>query len=77
MSSRSFSIFQSLLKFVSIELVIPSNHLILCRPLSPPTLSLPQHQSLFQELTLRISGQSIGASASVLPMSIQDRNMPC
>ena len=30
----SFTIFQSLLKLMSIELVMPSNHLILCRPLS-------------------------------------------
>ena len=31
-----------------IESAMPSNHLILCRPLSPPVLSLSQHQSLFQ-----------------------------
>ena len=29
----SFTIFWSLLRFMSIELVMPSNHLILCRPL--------------------------------------------
>ena len=29
----SFTIFQSLLKLMSIESVMPSNHLILCRPL--------------------------------------------
>ena len=28
----SFTIFQSLLKLMSFELVMPSNHLILCRP---------------------------------------------
>ena len=32
-ASLSFTISQSLLKLVSIELVIPSNHLILCCPL--------------------------------------------
>ena len=32
-ASLSFVISQSLLKLVSIELVMPSNHLILCRPL--------------------------------------------
>ena len=32
-SSLSFTISQSLLKFMSIESVMPSNHLILCRPL--------------------------------------------
>ena len=32
-ASLSFTISQSLLKFISIELVMPSNHLILCQPL--------------------------------------------
>ena len=32
--------FWSLLKFVSIKLVIPSNHLILCHPLLPPSIFL-------------------------------------
>ena len=32
-ASLSFTISQSLLKFISIELVMPSNHLILCHPL--------------------------------------------
>ena len=36
--SLSFSIFQSWLKLMSIELVMPSNHLILCHP---PFLLLP------------------------------------
>ena len=35
----------SLLKLMSIESVMPSNHLILCP--SPPTFSLSQHQGLF------------------------------
>ena len=37
-ASLSFTISQNLLKFMSIELVMPSNHLILCRPilLLPP-----------------------------------------
>ena len=46
------------------------------RPLSspsPPAFNLSQHQGLFNELALRIGGQSTGASASasVLPMNIQ------
>ena len=32
-ASLSFTIFQSLLKIMSVESVMPSNHLILCRPL--------------------------------------------
>ena len=61
----------SLLKLMSIKSMMPSNHLILCRPL----LLLP---SVFP--SIRVSqffasgGQSFGvsASASVLPMNIQD-----
>ena len=37
-ASPSFSISQSLLKFMSIESVMPSNSLILCRPLLPPSI---------------------------------------
>ena len=57
----------NLLKLMSIESVMPSNHLNLSSP-SPPDLSMFQHQPLFAS-----SGQSIGASASisVLPMNIQ------
>ena len=47
-ASLSFTISQSLLKLMSIELVIPSNHLILCCLPSPLALSLSQHQGLFQ-----------------------------
>ena len=39
---------KSLLKLMYIESVMPSNHLILCRPLSPPSFNLSQHQGLFQ-----------------------------
>ena len=37
----------SLLKLMSIELVMPSNHFILPSP-SPPAFNLSQHQGLFQ-----------------------------
>ena len=37
--SLSFTISQSLLKLMSMELIIPSNHLILCHPLSLPLIS--------------------------------------
>ena len=36
--SLSFTDSRSLLKVVSIESVVPSNHLILCRPLLPPSI---------------------------------------
>ena len=37
-AALSFSVSWSLLKLMSIELVIPSNHLILCHPLLPPSI---------------------------------------
>ena len=37
-ASLSFTIFQSLLKFMSIELVMPSNHFVLCHPLLLPSI---------------------------------------
>ena len=45
----SFTISQSLLRFMSTELVMPSNHLSLSHP--PPFSSFPllsQHQGIFQ-----------------------------
>ena len=39
---------QSLLKLMPIELVMPSNHLILCLSPSPPAFNLSQHQRLFK-----------------------------
>ena len=46
-ASLSFTVSQSLLKLMSTELVIPSNHFILCHPFSScPQFS--QHQSLVQ-----------------------------
>ena len=64
--SLSFTIFWSLLKHMSIKLVMPSNHLIL----SPsPAFNLFQDQCIFTS-----DRQSIGASASasVLPMNVHD-----
>ena len=46
-ASLSFAISQSLLKFMSTELVMPSNHLILSCPPSP-AFNLSQHEGLFQ-----------------------------
>ena len=45
-ASLSFTISLSLPKLMSIKLVMPSNHLILCCPLLLPSLS--QHQGLLQ-----------------------------
>ena len=65
----------SLLKLMSIESVMPSNHLILCRPLLLLPSIFLSIRAFSNESVLHISGQSIGvsASASVLPMNIQDQ----
>ena len=64
---------QSLLKLMAVELAMPSNHLILCRPLLLlPSISSSRSFLISQFFTS--GGQNIGASASasVLPMNIQD-----
>ena len=72
-ASRQASLSWSLLKPMSIELVMPSNHLlILCCPLLLLPSIFPSIRVFSNESVLRIRGQSIGvwASASVLPMNI-------
>ena len=61
----------SLLKLMSIESVMPSNHLILCHPLLQ---SFPASGSFKMSQFFTLGSQSIGvlASASVLPKNIQD-----
>ena len=65
--------YQSLLKLMSIELVMPSNHLILCCLLLLPSI-FPSIRVFSSESVLHIRSPNIGASASasVLPMIIQD-----
>ena len=53
-SSLSFIISWSLLKLLSIELVMPSNHLILCRPILLLPSVLPSIRVISNELALRI-----------------------
>ena len=73
-ASLSVTSSQSLPKLMSIELVMPSNHLILCRPLLLPLQSFPSSGSFQMNQFFEAGGQSIevSASASVLPMNIQD-----
>ena len=52
--SLSFSISQSLLKLMCIELVMPSNHLILCRPLLLPSSIFPSMRVFSNESALHI-----------------------
>ena len=74
-ASLSFTISWSLIKFMSIESVMPFNHLILCCPLLL-LLSICTSLRVFSNESLFAwGGQSIGVSAStsVLPMNIQER----
>ena len=73
-SSLSITNSQSLLKLMSVESVMPSNHLILCCPLLLLPSIFPSIRVFSNELALASGGQSIGASASasVPPMNIQD-----
>ena len=68
-ASLSITTSWSLFRLMSSESEMPSNHLILCRPLLlfPASGSFPMSQ-LFAS-----GGQSIGASASalILPMNVQ------
>ena len=67
---------RSLFKLMSIKSVIPSNYFIFCCPLLLPPSIFPSIRVFSNESVLRIlwpPGQSIGASAAVLPVKIQDR----
>ena len=77
LASLSMTNSQSLLKVMSIELVMPSNHLILCCPFSFCLQSFPASGSFPTSWPFTSGGQSIGASASasVLPMNIQGQNV--
>ena len=80
---------QSLLKLIciksvmpSIKLVMPSNHFILCHPFSSCLQSFPASGSFQMSQFFTSGSQSIGAlaSASVLPVNIQDDGLvwsPC
>ena len=72
-ASLSVTVSQSLLKFMSIESVMLSNHIILCHPLLFCLWSFPVSGSLPMSWLFTSGGQSIEASAlaSVLPMNIQ------
>ena len=74
-ASPSITNSQSLLKLMSIESVMPSSHFILCCPLLLQPSVFPNIKVFSSESVLRIRWRSIGsigASASVLLMNIQD-----
>ena len=70
--SLSFTISWSLLKLMSSDSVMPSNHIIPFSPFSSCPLPFPASESLPISGLFTSGGQSIGASTSVLPMNIQD-----
>ena len=70
----SFTISRCLLKLMSIESVMPSNHLVLCHPLFLLPSVFPRVRVFSMSQLFASGGQSIRALAlaSVLPMNIQD-----
>ena len=72
--SLSITNSQSSPKPMSIESVMPSNHLILCHPFSSHPQSFPASGSFQMSQLFASGGQNIGVSAStsVLPMNTQD-----
>ena len=73
-ASLSITNFQSLLKLMSIESVVPFNHLVLCHPLILPPSTFPRMKVFPMSLFFASGSQSIGVSvsASILPVNIQD-----
>ena len=73
-ASLSITNSQSLLKLMSIESVMPCNHLIFCHSLLFLPQSLPASGSFPMSELFAWGGQRIGVSAlaSVLPMNTQD-----
>ena len=73
-ASLSITNSRSLLKLMSIELVLPSSHLILCPPLLllppiPPSIRVFSNEST---VCMRWPNIGVSASTSVLPMNTQD-----
>jgi len=73
-ASLSITNFRISLKLMSIESVMPFNHLILCCPLFLLPSIFPSIRVFSNVSVLHITSQSIGVSASisVLPMNTQD-----
>ena len=70
-ASLSFTITQSLFKLMSTELMKPSNHLILCRPLLLPPSIFPSIGVFSNELALHIRWPKYWSFSISLPMNNQ------
>ena len=78
-ASLSITNSRSLPKLMSIKLVMPSNHLILCNPLFllppiPPSIRVFSSESAPVSLPWGVQSIGVSASTSVLPMNTQDRS---
>jgi len=71
LASLSSTISQTLLKLISIELVMPSNHLFSVAPFSSCHQSFPTLGSFPTSWLFISGGQSNGASTSVLPVNME------
>ena len=69
-ASLSITISLSLIKLMSIESAMLSNYLIICHLFLLPSV-FPSMRLFFNESAFHISGQSTGATASVLTLNIQ------
>ena len=69
-ASLSITISLSLIKLMSIESAMLSNYLIVCHLFLLPSV-FPSMRLFFNESAFHISGQSTGATASVLTLNIQ------
>ena len=65
-ASLSIANSQSLHKLMSIESVMPSHHLILCRPLFLPPLIFPSIRVFSNESALHLIGAYIGGLQSLM-----------
>ena len=75
-TSVSFTIFWSLLKLLSIESLMPSNHLILCCPLFLLPLIFPSIKVFSNESSSIQFSRSV-MSDSLWPHGLQHTRLPC
>ena len=73
-ASLSINNSQSSPKFMSIESVMPSNHLILCHPLLLQLQSFPASGSFQMNQLFLSGGQSIGVSDSTLALPVNTKD---
>ena len=80
-ASLSITNFWSLLKLMSIESVMPSNHLILCRPLLLPasvfpSISVFSNDSVFSQLSVQFSSVPQSCLTLCDPMNLSTPGLP-